>query len=134
MNVKNHWILDGIGTLAGVPVGQTAGSNRDLIPELKNALAVDGVHLTVGGYRNLAVSIVKSIEGVRSGTLTKSFVQANAGRSAGSVNNFFWRGFISPISDAAGQSRTKHQPQHTKSGWQQRHQRSYQPYPKKKPS
>jgi hypothetical protein len=134
LNVKNHWILDGIGALAGVPVGQTAGSNRDLIPELKDSLAADGVHLTVCGYRKLAVSIVKSIEGIRSGTLTKSFVQANAGRSAGAVRNFFWRGFSSPIGDAAGRSGTKHQSQNTKSGWQQRHQRSYQPYPKKKPS
>jgi hypothetical protein len=131
MGVKNHWVLDGAGTLAGVCVGGTAGSNRDLIPDLKHALANDGVHLTSEGYRKLATAIVKSIEGVRSGTLTKTVTNAlSVSGHGGKPNSYFWRGFTSPTGDGDGRATAnKNKRLHGRPGWRQ-HQPQYHPYRK----
>jgi hypothetical protein len=131
MNIQNHWILDGIGTLAGVPVGQTAGSNKELLPELKDAVADDGVHLTTDGYRKLAQSIISAIDGIRSGSLTKSLAR-NVSGPASTGRDFFWRGFVSPVGDAAGRAAMSKYPHRCKGNWNQRHHHQYHPYQKKK--
>jgi hypothetical protein len=129
MGVKNHWVLDGAGTLAGVCVGGTCGSNKDLIPDLKQALASDGVHLTSEGYRKLATAIVKSIDGLRSGTLTKS--GTNSKSVSGRQNStYFWRGFTSPNGDAEGRAAANRNKRlHGRPGWRSQHQQ-YHPYRK----
>jgi hypothetical protein len=131
MKVRNHWILDGIGTLAGVPIGQTAGSNRDLLPELNDSLAVDGVHLSQSGYRKLAVAISGAIDGIRNGSLTKSL--ANTVTGTAKTNCYFWRGFSSPIGDDIGRAKNqKNRLQHSNNGWHQRQHKKYHPYNNRK--
>jgi lysophospholipase L1-like esterase len=66
MGVKKHWILDGPGAITGVLVGQSGGSNRELLPDLQNVLAPDGVHLRPAGYKNLSKSIANAIAAVLS--------------------------------------------------------------------
>jgi hypothetical protein len=64
MGISNHWILDGTGTLAGVRIGSSSGSNRELLPDLCHSLANDGVHFTSDGYRKLAQAIKEAIDGI----------------------------------------------------------------------
>jgi hypothetical protein len=131
MRVRNHWILDGIGTLAGVPIGQTAGSNRDLLPELRDSFAEDGVHLSQNGYRKLAVTISSAVDSIRNGSLTKSL--ANTITGAAKTNSYFWRGFSSPIGDDIGRAKNqKNRPQNNNAGWQQLQHRKYHPYNNRK--
>jgi hypothetical protein len=35
MGVRNIWILDGIGALLGTPTGESYGTNREILPDLK---------------------------------------------------------------------------------------------------
>jgi hypothetical protein len=131
MKVRNHWILGGIGTLAGVTIGQTAGSNRDLLPELNDSFAEDLVHLSQSGYRKLAVAISSAIDGIRNGSLTKSL--ANTITGAAKTNCYFWRGFSSPIGDDIGRAKNqKNRPQNNNNGWHQRQNRKYHPYHNRK--
>jgi hypothetical protein len=121
MGVKNHWVLDGAGTLAGVGVGSTGGSNKDLIPDLMGSLANDGVHLTPAGYRKLASAIVESINGLRSGKLTKASTGTNAMSVSGPLTTnrtYFWRGFTSPVGDEEGrQAANRDRRRHGRPGW-----------------
>jgi hypothetical protein len=130
MNIKNHWVLDGVGALSGVPVAHTAGSNRELLPELKGSLADDGVHLSQDGTRKLALSIVSAINGVNTGVLTKSFANTNAGKSGEAKRDFFWRGYLSPVGDVEGRASNQHKPGN-RPHWHKRHQRQFHPYTKK---
>jgi hypothetical protein len=142
MGVRNHWILDGIGALCGTPVGQSGGSNRDQLPDLKNVLAGDGVHFKAEGYRNLAAAIVAAIDGVNIGILTKPTVpNSAAGTNLRKPREYFWRGFSSPIGDDVGRAtllRHQHQPQpvphrgRQKGHYPQYHQQhQFHPYRKK---
>jgi lysophospholipase L1-like esterase len=69
IGVNNHWILDGVGAVTGVPPSQSGGSNRELLPDLQNVMANDGVHFRQAGYKNLADTIITAITGLRSGSL-----------------------------------------------------------------
>jgi hypothetical protein len=128
MGVTNHWILDGTGSICGVPVGQSAGNIKDLLPELQKVLASDGVHLKPEGYRNLAGQIVNAIEGVSNGTLTKSAAaKSSAGQNA-KPKEFFWKGFISPTGDIVGRamSAKQHPPRGPQRGVRMQHQQFQQ--------
>jgi hypothetical protein len=65
-------------------------------------MAADSVHYTELGYKNLSEVMVSAIEQVRNGTLTKSYPVAsgkttNVSGSTTKKENFFWRGFSSPV-------------------------------------
>jgi hypothetical protein len=130
MGIRNHWILDGTGTLAGVRIGSSGGSNRELVPELRNSLANDGVHLSTDGYRKLAQSIKEAIEGIRSGSLTKSFANADSvsGKNPTVAREYFWRGFSSPVGDEEGRSSHRNRRMHGRPGWKPPH---FHPYKKR---
>jgi hypothetical protein len=108
MQMKNFWVLDGVGSLLGVTPGTSAGSNREVLPDLRPAVADDGVHLTPTGNRNLASCIAKSITGLKTGTLTKDAGPKTVTIGPGNTMikpEFYWRGFRSPVGDALGRSR-----------------------------
>jgi hypothetical protein len=116
MGVRNNWILDGVGAICGIPVGKSGGSNKELLPELQNVLATDGVHLKPSGYRNLASAIVSAIEGVKSGSLTKPAAVLPVSEGGRSQREYFWKGFLSPVGDCTGRamlSRNHHTPNYT---------------------
>jgi hypothetical protein len=128
MGIRNHWILDGVGALAGVGVGSSGGSNRDLVPEIRQSLANDGVHLSADGYRKLATAIDESINGIRSGKLTKSANTMSVSGHLPSSRGYFWRGFSSPIGDDLGrQAANRNRRLHGRPGWKP-HQ--FHPYKK----
>jgi hypothetical protein len=109
MGVRGHWILDGIGSLLGAEPGKNSGSVREAVPELKSALAKDGIHLTLTGNKNLAGSIISSLRKMEAGTLKSYNSPANlvSGPSTLATKNqeFYWRGFISLIGDMAGRAK-----------------------------
>jgi hypothetical protein len=133
MGVKNHWVLDGVGAVAGIPVGQSGGSNRDLVPELAKSLAKDGVHLTTEGNRNLAKAIVAAIAGLKTGKLTKITADTSVPGGQGKLKEYFWRGFRSPVGDDVGRAQfsrltpVHHQQDHQRG----RAARHFHPYKKK---
>jgi hypothetical protein len=131
--VRNHWILDGAGTMAGIEVGSSGGSNRELIPEMRQAVAVDSVHLSPEGYRRLAKAIVTAVVGIREGRLTKSFANASSvtGGHQSPKLDFFWRGFSSPVGDAIGRAAANRNPrQQGCRGWRPHYPHYYHPYKK----
>jgi hypothetical protein len=113
--MRNQWVLDGIGAITGTPAGQSYGTNREILPELKPYLAKDGVHLNDMGSRNVATSItdvlskmgtgkLESEDG--SGTGTGSGTTMSLGFSDGrSKCEYFWRGFNSCVGDTVGRAR-----------------------------
>jgi hypothetical protein len=109
MGVENHWILDGVGAVTGIPPGQSGGCNREMLPEIQSVMATDGVHFRPDGNRNLAKAISAAITGMRDGSLSKS--GAASARVSGSVqkqHEFFWRGFNSPVGDLVGRASAAH--------------------------
>jgi hypothetical protein len=121
MGMSKKWVLDGVGALLGTPVGQSYGTNREAIPELRSVMAKDGVHLEIRGKRNLSVAIIMAIENLRSGK--NQFMDAHeagvgTGTGTGSdrkpgsgisgwqekEKEFFWRGFTSPVGDSIGRA------------------------------
>jgi lysophospholipase L1-like esterase len=67
--MRNQWVLDGIGSITGTPAGQSYGTNRKILPELKPYLAKDGVHLNDMGSRNVATSITDVLSKMGTGKL-----------------------------------------------------------------
>jgi hypothetical protein len=121
MGMSKKWVLDGVGALLGTPVGQSYGTNREAIPELRSVLAKDGVHLETRGKRNLSVAIITAIENLRSGKnqcLDAHEAGTGTGTGTGSdrkpgsgisgwqerEKEFFWRGFTSPVGDSIGRA------------------------------
>jgi hypothetical protein len=107
MGVQKYWILDGIGSVTGVPPGTSIGANREALSELKTSLASDGVHLSPTGYRHLANSIELALTSLRTGKLKKDAVSgpnAVSGDAAHATKkqDFYWRGFSSPNGDKSG--------------------------------
>jgi hypothetical protein len=102
LGVQKYFVLDGVGGILGVPAGENRGAAAEIIRELKNYCGSDGVHFTETGYANLTRTVISAIDGVRSGTLTKSMTekQGISGKRGGGT--FFWRGFISPMGHAGG--------------------------------
>jgi hypothetical protein len=102
MGVSKFFVLDGVGGTLGVPASENCGAAAEIIQELKNYCGSDGVHYTETGYANLTRTLISAINGIRSGTVTKSVVdkQGISGKRGGGT--FFWRGFISPVGHASG--------------------------------
>jgi hypothetical protein len=99
----SFFVLDGIGSLIGIPPGGNRGSNKSVIPELEKITGKDGVHFTDTGYKNLTNAMVAAISGIQAGTLTKTKSSHLAAEGADSdawsrrKEVFFWRGFSSPV-------------------------------------
>jgi hypothetical protein len=90
------FVLDGIGALLGIPAGNNRGAATEILKELSNYCAQDGVHFNERGYVNLAKVISSAISGVQSGLLTRS--DPGTGSISGrKKTTFFWRGFTSPV-------------------------------------
>jgi hypothetical protein len=70
--VDNFFVMDGIGSLVGIPPGGNRGAIKNILPELDSVSAKDGVHFTEEGYKNLGIAITLAITGLQSGTLTKA--------------------------------------------------------------
>jgi hypothetical protein len=108
IGMKNYWILDGVGSVAGSPPGKSAGSASDVLSDLKPALANDGVHLTTIGNRNLAGNINSTIAELKSGTLRGDSVLTQNSVTGKPVvkrkPEFFWRGFVSSTGDLPGRA------------------------------
>jgi hypothetical protein len=91
------FVIDGIGAILGVPPGGNRGAPAEIVRELSDYCAKDGVHYTDAAYSNIAKTVMSAAEGVANGTLTKSGSDKHipSGNQAG--GSFFWRGFVSPI-------------------------------------
>jgi hypothetical protein len=111
MGVKKHWVLDGIGAVTGVPLGQSGGSNRELLPEIQNVMACDGVHLKPEGYKNLAKNIFEALSGLKLGKIGSSLPVPVSGNNPQQPlrkkDEYFWRGYSSPVGDFIGRAVTK---------------------------
>jgi hypothetical protein len=104
MGVGRFFVLDGIGGLLGIPAGENRGAAAEIVRELKNYCGSDGVHYTETGLANFARTAISAMEGVRSGSLTKSGTDAKGISGKQSSGSYFWRGFISPIGHAGGKA------------------------------
>jgi hypothetical protein len=133
LGMRNHWTLDGIGALLGTNLGESYGTNKEALPELRAVLAKDGVHLEPAGNRNVSKAIIEAIEKLAIGYAQSDPVLdtgSGSGFSGGcprKEKSFFWRGFSSPTGDAAGRVRL-YGDQSSKGG---RLQRAYHPYKRK---
>jgi hypothetical protein len=131
--MRNHWTLDGIGALLGTNLGESYGTNKEALPELRAVLAKDGVHLEPAGNRNISKAIIEAIEKLATGfvlsdpELGSDSSSGISGVCSRKKKNFFWRGFSSPTGDAAGRVRL-YGDQPGKGG---RFQRAYRPYRRK---
>jgi hypothetical protein len=109
MGVRGHWILDSVGSLLGTEPGKSSGSVRDVVPELRPALAKDGVHLTMLGNKNVAGSIISSLRKMQAGSLKSDNTMDNLVSGPSTLvakhKEFYWRGFISHIGDIAGRAK-----------------------------
>jgi hypothetical protein len=114
IGMRNQWVLDGIGAITGTPAGQSYGTNREILPELKPYLAKDGVHLNDMGSRNIATSIIDVLSKMGSGKLKGE--GADTGSGSGTKNSlgfsdgrskceYFWRGFNSCVGDTVGRAK-----------------------------
>jgi hypothetical protein len=94
--IGRFFVLDGIGALMGIPAGNNRGTAAEILKELSNYCAADGVHFNEIGYANLAKVIESAVTGIETGLLTKADI---SGPSSGSKQAavFFWRGFTSPV-------------------------------------
>jgi hypothetical protein len=103
MGMRNQWVLDGIGAMLGTPPGQSCGSNREILPDLKQLFAKDGVHLTQSGNKKLASGIASAIEHLDTNNNTVvSAANAVTGGELRRQRDYFWRGFTSPVGDTIG--------------------------------
>jgi hypothetical protein len=103
IGMRNHWVLDGSGALAGIPPGESGGSNREILPELRTVLASNGVHLDHSGNKKLASAIIATLTLCGSGTGTTDNLAVNAGPGPQrKPRECYWRGFSSPVGDAVG--------------------------------
>jgi hypothetical protein len=77
LGMTRQWVLDGIGALMGVPVGESYGTNREIISELKLVMAKDGVHFDVMGSKKFSgrshICDRKNAEWVHFGPKHRSF-------------------------------------------------------------
>jgi hypothetical protein len=112
MGVEKYWVLDRLGAIMGVDSGTDRGSNRELLADMEQFVAADGVHLSKPGYRNIARVIVSTATALVSGKLGKNRC-TNTSISQG--RSYYWRGFISPV----GSSRQKSNFKSSRS-WKQR--------------
>jgi hypothetical protein len=116
--MRNHWVLDGVGSITGTRAGQSYGTNREILPELRPLLAKDGVHLNDMAGRNVT-SIIdvfsrmgtgKLVSGSDTGTGTDTGTDTgsspNIGISDGrGKSEYFWRGYSSSIGDTVGRAK-----------------------------
>jgi hypothetical protein len=95
--LERFFVIDGVVALLGVLPGGNRGAPAEIVRELSNYCASDGVHLTEPGYSNFAKTVIAASNGVRDGTLRKNVTEKNPvpGKIAG--KSFFWRGFVLPV-------------------------------------
>jgi hypothetical protein len=109
MGVQRHWVLDGTGALLGVEPGKSAGSARDVLPELRSFLARDGVHLTADGNKNIADTISTVVRnmhaGITMGDTTPAIAVPGTSTLVQRPRDYYWRGFCSPVGDNVGRAR-----------------------------
>jgi hypothetical protein len=100
---------------------------------MRQAVAVDGVHLSPEGYSRLAKAIVTAVAGIREGKLTKSFANASSvtGGPPAPKLDFFWRGFNSLVGDAIGRAAANRNPRlQGRRGWRPHYPHYHHPYKK----
>jgi hypothetical protein len=104
LGMARQWVLDGVGALMGVPVGESYGTNREIISELKPVMAKDGVHFDAMGCKNLAAAVTSAIEKMQIGSISDPNTGVSGPSQTGgrTEKTYFWRGFTSPVGDAAG--------------------------------
>ena len=95
--VNNFWVLDGLGALAGHLPSEGGGwpGNKELLPDLQQLLAQDGIHLTSTGNNRLAQAIAVTVKNrlisSTSKDISKIFI------TGGQQQRHYWRGFTSPV-------------------------------------
>jgi hypothetical protein len=106
LGMRNQWVLDGLGALVGTAPGQSYGTNREILPELRPVLAKDGVHLTQTGNKALATGILSALELLGKGVAEKPEIAATnvTGAVPKRSREYYWRGFTSPIGDTVGRA------------------------------
>jgi hypothetical protein len=119
IGMRNHWVLDGVGSITGTRAGQSYGTNREILPELRPLLAKDGVHLNDMAGRNVVTSIIDVFSRMGTGTLVggaDTGTGTDIGTGTGSSPNlgisdvrgkseYFWRGYSSSIGDTVGRAK-----------------------------
>jgi hypothetical protein len=108
MGVHNVWVLDVIGALLGTPPGESYGTNREILSELQDTLANDGVHLERSGNIKMAKSIGLCFAKLRSGKLNDGTFMSSPVPGRAQMKSFYWRGFSSPVGDLVGRTSSKH--------------------------
>ena len=96
----NAWVCD---TCLAVPQQRENPSGDMLIP-LKQVTAVDNVHLTVAGYRNVAVNIGSILDSIHRGKIGKFTPSPANPLSVSGSRRFHWRGFNSPVGSKSSPS------------------------------
>jgi hypothetical protein len=96
MGTKKFWVLDGLGAVLGVDSGTDRGGNKEILVNLEQFIAADGVHLSKAGYKNMARVIKTTITSVYTGKLGKQNSVSNTGTLPAQERSYYWRGFISP--------------------------------------
>jgi hypothetical protein len=128
LGMKSHWTLDGIGALLGTNLGESYGTNKEAITELRPVESL--------GNRNLSKAIMGAIEklGTSFGQTDLDLGQESStgfsGTQSRKERSFFWRGFSSPVGDAVGRVRLSGDSLNN-GGRSQRGQRAYHPYRRK---
>ena len=86
------------------------------LSELKAVSAVDGVHWTAVGYKNMGRNLKAAVISLQNGLIGKNIgVRSSAGLSvSGGTSSHFWRGFCSPVG-SRGQSHVQYKPKSTRS-------------------
>jgi hypothetical protein len=108
MGVRNVWVLDGIGALLGTPPGESYGTNREILSDLRDTLAKDGVHLERSGNIKVTKSIGLCFAKLRSGKINDGTFMSSPVSGRAQSRSFYWRGFSSPVGDLIGRTSSKH--------------------------
>jgi hypothetical protein len=62
IGMSKKWVLDGVGAILGTPAGESYGTNREILSDLRPVMANDGVHLEQMGSVNLSKAIISAVE------------------------------------------------------------------------
>jgi hypothetical protein len=120
MGTEKFWVLDGLGAVLGVDSGTNRGGNKEILADLEQFMATDGIHLSEAGYKNMARVIKTMITSVYNSKLGKQNSVSNTGTLPAQERSYYWRGFISPCGSVRHRSGLK-----SRAGKQWRHHRGY---------